>query len=89
MLNHIVELFGLLRMALLHGGYHINHSSSGLCSSQMTTRTKKNELRDVAVIKTYATTIRPTIFSHLEPSDIGLVFEAPLACYSRIPEGFG
>ena len=74
MLNHVVELFELLRMALLHGGYDIHHSTPGLCCSQMTALTKKNEFGDVVVIKTDTTTIRPAIFSHLEPND---VFEAP------------
>ena len=77
MLDHIVELFGLLRMALLHGGYDIHHSTPSLSCSQMTTCTKENELRDIAVIKADATTIRPTILSNLEPNDIGFVFETP------------
>ena len=43
----------------------------------MTTRTKKNELRDIAIVKANPTTIRPAIFSNLEPNDIGFVVEAP------------
>ena len=45
--------------------------------SQVTTRTKKNELRDVAVIKTDATTIRFAIFSNLEPNDIVSYIRSP------------
>ena len=53
----------------------------------MATRTEKNELCDVAVIKTDATTIRPTIFSNLEPNDIGFVMEAPRSVLFSHPGG--
>jgi hypothetical protein len=33
MLDHIVELVGLLRVALLHGRYDIHHPTPGLCCS--------------------------------------------------------
>ena len=77
MLDHIVEFVGLLRMALLHGRYDIHHPTPGLCCSQMTTRTKKNEFCDIAVVKADATTIRPTIFPNLKPDDISLIFKPP------------
>ena len=77
MLNHVVEFIGLLRMTLLHGGYDVHHPTPSLRGSEMTTRTKKNELRDIAIVKANPTTIRPAIFSNLEPNDIGFVVEAP------------
>ena len=78
MLNHVVQFFGLLRMALLHGGYDIHHPPPRLRRSQMTTGTKEDEFCDVAVIETDTTTVRTAIFSDLEPNDIRFVFKAPL-----------
>ena len=77
MLNHVIEFVGLLRMPLLHGRYDIDHPTPGLRGSEMAARTKKDEFCDIAIVEANPTTIRPAIFSNLEPNDIGLVFEAP------------
>ncbi len=82
MLDHIVELVGLLGMALLHSRDNVHHPAPGLCGPEMTSRAKENKLCDVAVVEANSTTIWPAVFPNLEPDDVGLVFKPP--CLHRL-----
>lgn len=65
MLDHVVELLGLLRMALFHCGNNVHHSAACLSGSKLTPGSEKDQLGDIAIIESNAAPVRSAVFPNL------------------------
>ena len=64
MFDHVVEFVWFLGMALFHRCDNVHHPAARLGSSQVSSSPKKDELRDVTVVESHATTVRSSVFPH-------------------------